>query len=631
MRRSRLLARLEAGDRRCPADGGQPGGRSRCDGARRAAAPPVGRLRFAPPCLRRRSGCTPRTRPPATRSGRTAPTSSARGGGSSPTATRAASRPAATARPSGSSMPSRTAGREPQVLATEARPVLQGARLTAWELMRSGVDIRLIPDGAAGFAMARGMVDAVIVGCDRVAANGDTANKIGTYQLAVLANRHGIPFYVAGPRSSFDADTPTGAEIVVEERNRRRGPPVPGRPVGTGRRRRLEPCLRRHARRPGHSLHHRGRCPSAAVRSVHPRCAHAGGRGARSRRDWSGGAMTTRERPTDRATANFDASTRGRMSDEQTKELLCQLLRAYYERNWVAGTGGGICGPTEDGFLFLAPTGVHKELVQPRDFFVVDPADGSVVRPPEDPALRPSECGPIFCASARIRGAGSSMHSHALIAVLAGDLGLATGGDHLAISGLEMLKGIRGGTNEDVHLVPIIRNTARERDLVAQVEATLRDPRFAHVLRDPRRRSRRVHLGRRRLGDQASRRGLSLPVRGGSRPSRSIPVASTWRSPVMTALGDHDHDPFLCPNCQQPLPHSEDRRRRRRGGRGGRQAPGDRRVQADLHRPREDEQRLRLPGPRRVRSGGTSTSATTRSAMSWRAAARSPSAASRGR
>jgi methylthioribulose-1-phosphate dehydratase len=189
--------------------------------------------------------------------------------------------------------------------------------------------------------------------------------------------------------------------------------------------------------------------------------------------------VTTRERPTDRATANFDASTRGRMSDEQTKELLCQLLRAYYERNWVAGTGGGICGPTEDGFLFLAPTGVHKELVQPRDFFVVDPADGSVVRPPEDPALRPSECGPIFCASARIRGAGSSMHSHALIAVLAGDLGLATGGDHLAISGLEMLKGIRGGTNEDVHLVPIIRNTARERDLVAQVEATLRDHRFA--------------------------------------------------------------------------------------------------------------------------------------------------------
>jgi methylthioribose-1-phosphate isomerase len=111
------------------------------------------------------------------------------------------------------------AGLGPQVLATEARPVLQGARLTAWELTRSGVDVRLIADSAAGFAMARGLVEAVIVGCDRVAANGDTANKIGTYQLSVLAQRHGIPFYVAGPISSFDPATPDGASIVVEERN----------------------------------------------------------------------------------------------------------------------------------------------------------------------------------------------------------------------------------------------------------------------------------------------------------------------------------------------------------------------------------------------------------------------------
>src|SRR4051794_15626942 len=162
--------------------------------------------------------------------------------------------------------------------------------------------------------------------------------------------------------------------------------------------------------------------------------------------------MTTNDSPP--ATANFDANTRGRMSDEQTKDVLCQLLRAYYDRNWVAGTGGGICGPTEDGNLFLAPTGVHKELVQPRDFFVVSPADGSVVRPPDDAALRPSECGPIFCAATRIRGAGSSMHSHALIAVLAADLARDTNADYVEIRDLEMLKGIRGGTNEDVHLVP---------------------------------------------------------------------------------------------------------------------------------------------------------------------------------
>ena len=111
------------------------------------------------------------------------------------------------------------AGELDEVIACEARPLLQGGRLTAWELAAAGVPNRLIVDGAAGIAMARGLVDAVIVGCDRVAANGDTANKIGTYTLAVLARRHGIPFYVAGPRSTFDLGTPDGSAIVVEERD----------------------------------------------------------------------------------------------------------------------------------------------------------------------------------------------------------------------------------------------------------------------------------------------------------------------------------------------------------------------------------------------------------------------------
>ena len=91
------------------------------------------------------------------------------------------------------------AGSLDEVLVDETRPLLQGARLTAWELARAGVPHRIIVDGAAGLAMARGMVDAVVVGCDRVAANGDTANKVGTYGLAVLAARHGIPFLVAVP------------------------------------------------------------------------------------------------------------------------------------------------------------------------------------------------------------------------------------------------------------------------------------------------------------------------------------------------------------------------------------------------------------------------------------------------
>jgi methylthioribose-1-phosphate isomerase len=112
-----------------------------------------------------------------------------------------------------------SAGELDEVLACEARPLLQGARLTAWELGQAGVPYRLIVDSAAGAAMAHGLVDAVVVGCDRVAANGDTANKIGTYNLAVLARHHGIPLWIAGPHTSFDLDTPDGGSIVVEERD----------------------------------------------------------------------------------------------------------------------------------------------------------------------------------------------------------------------------------------------------------------------------------------------------------------------------------------------------------------------------------------------------------------------------
>jgi methylthioribose-1-phosphate isomerase len=104
------------------------------------------------------------------------------------------------------------------VIANETRPYLQGARLTAWELVQEGIPCTLITDSMAGHLMARGEVDLVIVGADRIAANGDVANKIGTYPLAVLAKRHGIPFYVAAPCSSFDLSIPDGSCIPIEER-----------------------------------------------------------------------------------------------------------------------------------------------------------------------------------------------------------------------------------------------------------------------------------------------------------------------------------------------------------------------------------------------------------------------------
>ncbi|MFZ5352709.1 MAG: S-methyl-5-thioribose-1-phosphate isomerase [Bacillota bacterium] len=106
-----------------------------------------------------------------------------------------------------------------KVFADETRPLLQGARLTTWELLKAGIDVTLICDNMAAMIMSKGMIDAVIVGCDRVAANGDAANKIGTYGLAVLAKAHNIPFYIAGPTSTIDMDTKTGVDIPIEERN----------------------------------------------------------------------------------------------------------------------------------------------------------------------------------------------------------------------------------------------------------------------------------------------------------------------------------------------------------------------------------------------------------------------------
>jgi methylthioribose-1-phosphate isomerase len=128
------------------------------------------------------------------------------------------------------------AGREIQVWVDETRPYLQGARLTTWELDQAGVPHALIPDVAAGHLIARGEVDVILVGADRVAANGDTANKVGTYALAVLAARHGVPFLVCAPLSSVDLDTPDGDAIPIEERSSREVTEIRGQriaPEGT--------------------------------------------------------------------------------------------------------------------------------------------------------------------------------------------------------------------------------------------------------------------------------------------------------------------------------------------------------------------------------------------------------------
>ncbi len=109
-------------------------------------------------------------------------------------------------------------GKNISVISSETRPVLQGARLTTWELERDGIPVSLITDSMAGHLMSKGIVNSVVVGADRIASNGDTANKIGTYSLSVLAKHHGIPFYVAAPTSTIDTGCLSGEDIIIEQR-----------------------------------------------------------------------------------------------------------------------------------------------------------------------------------------------------------------------------------------------------------------------------------------------------------------------------------------------------------------------------------------------------------------------------
>ncbi|MFW6054276.1 MAG: s-methyl-5-thioribose-1-phosphate isomerase, partial [Thermodesulfobacteriota bacterium] len=112
----------------------------------------------------------------------------------------------------------KSSGKKINVIANETRPFLQGSRLTAYELHKDEIPVKIACDNAAGLLMVKGLVDSVLVGADRIAANGDTANKIGTYSLALLAREHSIPFYVAAPSSTFDPETRTGEDIPIEAR-----------------------------------------------------------------------------------------------------------------------------------------------------------------------------------------------------------------------------------------------------------------------------------------------------------------------------------------------------------------------------------------------------------------------------
>ena len=160
------------------------------------------------------------------------------------------------------------AGKQVTVVADETRPFLQGARLTAWELVRDGIDTTVITDNMAGALMSKGQLDIVVVGADRIAANGDTANKIGTYTVAVLAHEHGIPFYVAAPLSTIDLER-SGRPADSDRRAQpARSQPSWGQPAHARRRPHSQPRVRRDAAPPHRRHHHRARNLSRALHRV---------------------------------------------------------------------------------------------------------------------------------------------------------------------------------------------------------------------------------------------------------------------------------------------------------------------------------------------------------------------------
>ncbi len=159
-------------------------------------------------------------------------------------------------------------GKQVSVFADETRPFLQGARLTAWELTHDGIDTTVITDNMAATFMRQGMIDLVVVGADRIAANGDVANKVGTYGVAVLAKEHGIPFYVAAPSSTLDLATLERRGDSDRRAARPRGDARRDHAADAGAGEGEEPGVRRHAGALGHRHHHRARDLAGAVRTV---------------------------------------------------------------------------------------------------------------------------------------------------------------------------------------------------------------------------------------------------------------------------------------------------------------------------------------------------------------------------
>ncbi|MBA9049597.1 S-methyl-5-thioribose-1-phosphate isomerase [Streptomyces griseofuscus] len=299
-------------------------------------------------------------------------------------------------------------GRVAEVFVDETRPLLQGSRLTAWELGEAGVPYRICPDSAAAAAMAQSMVDCVLVGADRIAANGDTANKIGTYGLALAAARHGIPFIVVAPESSWDPTLADGTGIVVEERAAEEVTTVAGvrvAPEGAG------------VFNPAFDV-----TPGALITAVV----------SESRVLRPAGPAGADVRPGAAAGAEAEAGA-----------ALSGLSRDLYTRGWLPGTSGNLSVrmPGPEPRALITGSGLDKGSLGPGDSVLVDSGTARAVRP--DGALRPSAETAIHTAVYRTTSAGAVVHAHPPYATaLARLTGAAGRTAWLPLDSLELLKGL---------------------------------------------------------------------------------------------------------------------------------------------------------------------------------------------
>ncbi|MGV9975163.1 S-methyl-5-thioribose-1-phosphate isomerase [Nocardia beijingensis] len=325
-----------------------------------------------------------------------------------------------------------------QVLVDETRPLLQGARLTTWELAEAGIPHRLTIDSAAAWAMATGQVDCVLVGADRVTANGDVANKIGTYGLALAARHHGIPFIVVAPESTRDPKMATGREIVVEERAAAEVTGFGGVPTAPAHTEVFNPAF--------------DVTPAELVTAVVT----------------EQGVVHHNERSGEASIADASPEVR---SDPSHGAAIADIARELYRRGWMPGTAGNISVRT-GATAVVTGSGLSKGELTERDMVTVRVADSA---PVSSSGRKPSAETTIHTAVYRTRSAGAVVHIHPPFATALATRSAAPGTfGTLRITDYELIKGLGGG-DPAVADIPVFPNWPEVPRIGADIERYLLD------------------------------------------------------------------------------------------------------------------------------------------------------------